>query len=137
MATNEETVLGFDYGQKRIGVAVGQSVTNTATPLTTVAVHNHRPDWKAIDALVKEWQPLRFVIGWPLNMDGSRQQMTANAERFLRQLVARYNVPAELADERLSTIAARERAGRSQMLDPVAAQIIVETFFAQSRHEQK
>ena len=134
----EQTVLGFDYGERRIGVAVGQSVTTTATPLQVVPVYRNRPDWQMIDIIIHRWQPDCLIVGAPLNMDGSRQWMTDKAERFARQLQGRSGIPALLAEERLSTVAARERmrdpqcgSSASEYPDALAAQIIIENWFAQ------
>ena len=129
------TLLGFDYGGKRIGVAVGQTVTATAEPLTSVPVNGTTPDWHAIGQLVQAWQPDAFVVGLPLNMDGTEQDTTQAARRFRNQLAGRYPIPVHTADERLSTREARERlANRGRPLeddDPVAAQVILETWFSE------
>ena len=126
------TVLGFDYGLKHIGVAVGQTVTGTATALETVPVRSGKPDWARISALLETWQPDLLVIGEPVNMDGSEQQMTSASRRFSRQLHGRYHLEVELVDERLSSVEARERIGRfdpRRTADhPVAAQVLLETW---------
>ncbi len=93
------TVIGFDYGERSIGVAVGQTLTGRATPLPAIRAG----DWRAIESLLETWQPDRLIVGLPLNMRGERQAMTAKAERFSRQLQGRYGVPSELVDERLTT----------------------------------
>ena len=102
-ARPEGPVLGFDYGTERIGVAVGQTLTETASPLTTLDAHGRDPDWAAIDRLVKEWRPAALIIGIPRNMDGTDSEMTARASRFLRQLRARHRLPTFGVDERLTT----------------------------------
>ena len=125
------TLLAFDYGQKRIGVAVGQSLTGTATPLQTIPVKNNRPDWPAITKLVETWSPDALVVGLPLNMDGSEQDMSDQARRFSRRLHGRYHLPVHLADERLSTRVARSRmTDRGDDADAVAAQVILEGWLA-------
>lgn len=124
------SLLCFDYGEKRIGVAVGQSVTGTATPLEIVAVRRGHPDWERIGALVDEWQPDAFVVGNPLNMDGTRQVVTEGADRFARQLGGRYGMPVFRADERLSTVEAKNLLRRTRDLDAVSAQLILETWLA-------
>jgi len=135
MIGRPEVVLGFDYGRLRIGVAVGQSVTACAQPLETVAGNNRRPDWGAIGRLICAWQPTRLVVGLPLNMDGSEQEMTDAARRFGRQLAGRYALPVDLVDERLSTREARsmvrEAGGRPAALDPIAAKLILDTWLAE------
>lgn len=132
MSASGGVVLGFDYGTRRIGVAVGQRLTGSARPVETVAVHARGPDWGRIAHLVGDWRPERLVVGLPLNMDASPQAMTAAAERFGRQLAGRYRLPVETVDERLSTreaAALLEEAGRPvRDLDGVAASLILETW---------
>ena len=130
------TLLAFDYGSRRIGVAVGQSLTCTATPLETLVARRSGPDWEGLGRLVDRWEPQAMVVGLPLNMDGSEQHVTRLARRFGRQLEERFEVPVHLVDERLSTREARSRlacAGRSAAAaDPVAAQVILEGWFSRS-----
>ena len=123
-----ETLICFDYGEKRIGVAVGQTITATATPLETIQVRNNQPDWNRISRLIEQWRPAALVVGQPLNMDGTRQLLTDLAERFARQLEGRYHLPVHLADERLSTYEAKDRLQDVHNLDPVAAQVILEAW---------
>ncbi len=132
--TRPRTLLAFDFGLKRIGVAVGQTQTGSANPLETVAVKRERPDWEAIAKLIKTWTPDALVVGLPLNMDGSEQEMTHRAERFGRQLNGRFGLSVHLVDERLTTHEAKTRLqldGRvDQDADPVAAQIILEDWLS-------
>ena len=126
-------LLGFDYGKKRIGVAVGQTLTRTASALTTIAVHNGRPDWEAITRLFDEWKPLALVVGRPCNMDGSEHELTKAARRFGNQLAGRYNLPVHDVDERLTSFEAEmelRSEGRrgKQAIDPVAARLILQTW---------
>ena len=137
-ARPEGPVLGFDYGTERIGVAVGQTLTETASPLTTLDAHGRDPDWAAIDRLVKEWRPAALIIGIPRNMDGTDSEMTARASRFLRQLRARHRLPTFGVDERLTTFDAEQRLAEAGLprdrargeIDRVAAQLILETWFS-------
>nr|VFK43643.1 MAG: putative holliday junction resolvase [Candidatus Kentron sp. TC]VFK45155.1 MAG: putative holliday junction resolvase [Candidatus Kentron sp. TC]VFK58314.1 MAG: putative holliday junction resolvase [Candidatus Kentron sp. TC] len=134
--TSLVTLLGFDPGRKRIGVAVGQTLTGTANPVGTVAVRRNAPDWEFIDRLISTWDPDGLVVGLPLNMDGTEQAMTHAARRFRNQLAHRYRLPVYVADERLSTREARDRLAcegrlRAEEDDPVAAQIILETWFSE------
>lgn len=135
-----ETLLAFDYGEKHIGVAVGQTLTGTANPLETIRVSGSRPDWSAITRVVETWQPHALVVGLPLNMDGSEQTVTRHARRFGNQLTGRYRLPVHLVDERLTTREARNRlaeAGRAGEDDhPVAAQIILESWLADRKPPQ-
>ncbi|MCK5876825.1 MAG: Holliday junction resolvase RuvX [Candidatus Marithrix sp.] len=119
-------LMGFDYGSKKIGVAIGQTITATASPLAIVSVKNKQIDWLNISSLVQEWQPNELVVGLPKNNDGSDSIMTIAAQRFSRQLHGRYHLPVHTIDERLSSVAAAERT--SGQLDAVAAQIILETW---------
>lgn len=129
--TGSLTLIGFDYGDLRIGVAVGQTLTGTATPLETVAVSNGKPDWARIDAILAEWKPGALVVGDPLNMDGTPQPMTVAANAFAAALAKRYNLPVHRADERLSTWEAKGRLKDTRNLDPIAAQAILETWLSE------
>ena len=125
---NAQTLLCLDFGEKRIGVAVGQALTRTATPLETIAVRHGRPDWDRLARLVESWQPGAIVVGNPVNMDGSRQKVTASADRFARRVAGRFNLPVYRADERLSTFEARLRNRRGGHDDAIAAQVILESW---------
>lgn len=132
------TLLGFDFGLKRIGVAVGQEMTGTASALTTVAARDGKPDWDAISRLIHEWQPDAVVVGLPLNMDGSDHELSRRARRFGNQLHGRYNLPAHFIDERLSSLEAeallkgglRQKAYRKEDIDKLAARVILETWLS-------
>lgn len=128
----DNLIMGFDYGTSRIGVAVGQSITGTATPLTVVSVHNGLPDWAAIGRLVQEWRPAMFVVGLPINMDGSDSDMSRLTARFARQLQGRFHIPSHTMDERLTTREARELATVNESVDAVAAKLIVESWLRQT-----
>jgi putative Holliday junction resolvase len=128
-------VLGFDYGVRKIGVAVGQTVTRTATPLQTLPTRDHRPDWDAITRLIAEWQPESLVVGLPYEMDDTEAPVAARARRFARQLEGRYRLPVYLADERLTTREALSQMGRDAQrdalrVDAVAARLILETWLS-------
>lgn len=122
------TFLCFDYGKKRIGVAVGQSITATATALETIRVINGKPDWSDIDRLIKAWNPDKFIVGLPLTLAGERQEMTDITERFTRQLKGRFNIQVETIAEQLSSFAARRELKSTRNLDPTAARLILETW---------
>jgi putative Holliday junction resolvase len=129
-----QTVLGFDFGMRKIGVAVGQTVTKTANPLTQLKAENGEPTWEQIAALIKQWNPFALIVGRPLNMDGTTQPITFAAEEFAKMLASRYTLPVHLVDERLSTVAARsqlfEKGGYRTLskknIDETAAQIILQ-----------
>ena len=126
MTKNIRCVLGFDYGSKRIGVAVGQTITATASPLTSVAVRHNQPEWNNISKLIQTWQPDALIVGLPLHQDGAESAVSKAARDFSAQLQQRYRLPVYLADEYLSSFAAAERTDGE--LHPVAAQIILETW---------
>lgn len=130
-------VLGFDVGARRIGVAVGNTLSQTARALTVIDVHEAGPDWHRIDALAQEWRPDRLIVGEPLTQEGEVQPATRAARRFAQDIAARLMLPVELVDERNSSKEADRRfahrrsegkARRKQAadLDAVAAEIIVE-----------
>lgn len=132
-----ETLLGFDFGTKSIGVAVGQQLTGTARALTALKAQDGTPDWNVIEKLLKEWQPDYVVVGLPLNMDGTEQPLTVRARKFANRLHGRFGVRVELQDERLSTVEARadlfERGGfralQKGQVDSQSAVIILEDWF--------
>lgn len=140
-AEMNRTLLCFDYGLQRIGVAVGQDLTGTATALATVRANAGKPDWDAISRLLTEWRPDALVIGLPLNMDGTHHELTDRAQKFGNQLRGRYNLPAYFVDERLSSleaerlIKAKSPRARAEDIDKVAAKVILETWLSEQRRE--
>lgn len=137
--TAARTILGFDFGMKNIGIAVGQELTSTANPLTAIKARDGIPDWEQIRKLLDEWKPALLVVGLPLNMDGTEQEMTAAARRFGNRLHGRFNLPVEWQDERLSTYEALDQMGiRSKMdsrqrsdIDQLSAQLILQSWLNQ------
>jgi putative Holliday junction resolvase len=137
---SSKVFLGIDFGMKRIGIAVGQTITKTARPLETIKAKQGIPDWGRLDKLIKIWEPHGLVIGIPLNMDGTSQPLTAIAEKFADSLRERYKIPVHGIDERLSTKDARERlfeeggykALQDGQVDSVAAQLILQHWLTQS-----
>ena len=127
-----DIVMGFDFGKRRIGIAVGQSVTGTASPVGIVNAREGKPEWQKIDKLVEEWQPGVIVVGLPINMDDSGSEMSAAAERFGRRLHGRYHLPVEMMDERLSTFEAREFSDEAEV-DAIAARLILESWLQLKR----
>ncbi|MET1024500.1 MAG: Holliday junction resolvase RuvX [Pseudoxanthomonas sp.] len=135
------TVLGFDVGSRRIGVAVGSAFGTGARALAVVDVHPSGPDWAALDKLQAEWRPDGLVVGDPLTLDGGDQPIRKRAQAFARELRARYKLPVVLVDERSSSVEAAQRfavdraQGRKRKrdaaaLDAVAAAVIVERWLA-------
>jgi len=134
------TVIGFDFGFRRIGIAIGQTVTHTARPLTVINAKSGTPtDWHIVDKVIAEWLPDIFVVGLPLNMDDTEQALVPSVKQFAEQLAERYKKPVELFDERLSTKEARQRVFdesgfrglQKKRVDDIAAQIILESWLAE------
>ncbi len=131
------TVLAFDFGEKRIGVAVGEWQLRQAHPLTTLHGESNAVRFAAIAALIQEWRPTSLVVGRPLALDGTAHAMTARCVRFASQLRGRFGLRVEYAEERLSSIDAHDRlrsAGHDHRsarkhLDTVAAQLILQSHF--------
>lgn len=96
-------ILGFDFGMKYIGIASGQLITKTATPLTTIRATDGIPNWDEIGQLIADWRPTAIVVGLPLNMDGSNQEITFCAKKFANRMNHKFKLPVHLVDERLST----------------------------------
>jgi putative holliday junction resolvase len=117
-------VLAFDFGLRHIGVAAGQTVTGTASPLVTLRAEQGKPDWQALGELVKTWRPQRLLVGLPLNMDDSDSEMTGLARDFAVKLQRRTGVRVTLVDERLTSREVREqyRSSRSGRPDPTSHQ---------------
>ncbi|KAB7624463.1 Holliday junction resolvase RuvX [Alkalilimnicola sp. S0819] len=131
------TYLAFDFGERRLGVAVGQSLTGSARPLETLDCRQGIP-WERLRALLDQWAPAGLVVGLPLHADGSPSAMSEAAERFARRLHGRYHLPVHHVAELLSSVEAearlRESGGHKAGLDAVAAQVILETWFAEAAH---
>lgn len=127
--------LGFDFGERRIGMAVGQAVTGTARPLMVLPTKQRGlPDWSAIERVLGAWRPEGVVVGVPRRDDGSAYPVTPLAERFARQLHGRFGLRVETVDERLSSFEASLRLGfdkRAAAVDAGAAAVILETWFAE------
>ena len=130
------TVLGFDFGTRNIGVAIGQVITRTASALPSLRARDGIPDWQQIEALINEWRPDAVVVGIPLNMDGSESAMSLRARKFGNRIHGRWGLPFYPADERLTSFEAKEWAGRlghkghygTNPVDAMAAQIILEAW---------
>jgi putative Holliday junction resolvase len=130
------TILAFDFGSRWIGVAVGDTETRIASPVGMFEAGSPGRRLAEVDALLREWRPGRLVVGLPLAMDGSEQEVTRRARRFARQLEAHFHLPVDLADERLSSASAREtlrergRGGREHKQDvhALAAKIILQSY---------
>ena len=137
------TVLGFDFGLKRIGVASGEHLLGIAHPLTTLNVESNEDRFNQIAKLVDEWEPSTLVVGLPLTLDGEEHEVTLLCKKFARRLDGRFGLPVVMIDERLSSAEASQSlkeigiSGRKQkpMLDQIAAQVILQSYFDTISHE--
>jgi putative Holliday junction resolvase len=138
----EGTVLAFDFGEKRIGVATGETLLASAHPLTVIHAESNDDRFAAIGKLVDEWRPVQLVVGLPTHADGTPHDMTRLATKFAERLQRRFKLPVALADERLTSLDAEARlreTGRNSrsakpLLDAVAAQLILQTWFESLHH---
>ena len=132
-------VMAFDFGTRRIGVASGQEILGTGKPLTMLPARDGVPDWEQIGRLLKEWQPDRALVGLPLNMDDTENDMCARARKFGKRLHGRFHVEVEMVDERLTSFEAKgdvmasggSRDFGRDGVDDRAAVLILETWFHQ------
>lgn len=131
-------ILGFDFGLANIGVAVGQTITQSAKPLAVLKAKQGVPNWDDIKQFIVEWGIDVLVVGLPLNMDGTEQSITHKARAFGEQLQSRFHLPIYFSDERLTTIAAKDKIhttvtgrARFERADSVSAQLIVESWIAE------
>ena len=123
-----QTVLAFDYGTQRVGVACGNTLLRQAQPLQTL---NEQGDarFTAIAKLIAQWQPDALVVGVPFHPDGAEHELTAKARRFARQLHGRYNLPVHEVDERYSSVEAEAGGARGSAIDAAAAAVILQQYF--------
>ena len=128
--------MAFDFGTKNIGIAIGQEITKTASTFYSIHANDGLPDWVELDMIVKEWNPNLFVVGDPLNMDGTRSKIQDSSDKFSTALNKRYDIGIEKTDERLSSREAKERLENIQMgikdsrnKHSISAQIILEDWF--------
>lgn len=132
---NVLSVLAFDFGTQYIGVATGQSITQTASPLAALKAKDGQPNWEQVAELLKQWQPQLLLVGLPLNMDGSASELSRRARRFAGRLQGRFGLTVQLIDERLTTREAREQLGhhyrgeKDSKVDSVAATLLIESYF--------
>lgn len=137
---SSDTFLGFDFGTKKIGVAIGQVTTKTANSLQTLRSPNQTPNWQAIEKLVQEWQPAGFVVGISRQLDGTDNPVTSKMLKFCRQLSGRFNLPVHQQDETLSTFEAKQmlfddiQVNATKLWavqDELAAQLILQSWLNQ------
>jgi putative holliday junction resolvase len=142
-----QLVLAFDFGRRRIGVACGDTLSRSASPLAAVANTAAGPSWSAVDLLMRDWRPDLIVVGLPYNADGSESGMSAQARDFSDELARRYALPVRLVDERYSSLEAgsrlkaeresgvRKRRVTKTDVDAAAACVILERWFFDSTNE--
>ena len=126
-----ETVFGFDFGIKRIGIAMGNTLTGQAQPLRVVSAIDNATRFQIIGELIAQWQPARLIVGEPRHPDGAEHDMTLRSRRFANQLHGRFNLPVELVDERYSSAVIASKRG--EVIDDKAAAIILQQYFDASR----
>ncbi|WP_220720337.1 Holliday junction resolvase RuvX [Agarivorans litoreus] len=137
--SGERSALAFDFGTKSIGVAIGQELTGSAQPLAAIKAQDGIPNWQTLEELLKLWQPDLLVIGLPLNMDGTEQDLTNRAKKFANRLHGRFGYPIAMQDERLTTVDAKEKlfelggykALEKGAVDSLAAALIFESWCAE------
>ena len=122
-----EIVLGFDFGVKRIGIAMGNTLTGQAQPLMVIRAIDNATRFQVIGDLINEWKPARLIVGEPRHPDGAEHDMTQRARRFANQLHGRFNLPVELVDERYSSAVIPQKRG--EIIDAKAAAIILQQYF--------
>ena len=133
--------MAFDFGTKNIGIAIGQEITGSSQTFYTVKANQGEPEWTQLDKVVFDWNPKLFIVGDPLNFDGSESDMKEKSDKFSYQIQKKYKIPVKLVDERLTTKEARERIKEgvdmslrsSNDIHQVSAQIILESWFRISR----
>ena len=139
----EGNILSFDFGEKRIGVAIGNSITKSSHPLETINTPKNKERYKLIELLLKTWEPVKLVIGYPLNDDGTLSKMSLLAKKFGMKLGNKYNIPISMIDERFTSSEAdlelkkfeKNFKKRKIVVDQVAAMIILESFFQNNSNE--
>ncbi|MDH5610932.1 MAG: Holliday junction resolvase RuvX [Gammaproteobacteria bacterium] len=139
MNTRITSVIGFDYGLKRIGIATGQTITNSATPITTLNQINGSPDWPALEQLINQWKPQALIVGMPYYLDGKENDMTKSVEAFCLELEQRFTLPVFKINEALSSYEAETMLKKNTKIgkhnkheiDKMAAAIIVQNWLNQ------
>ncbi|NVK22333.1 MAG: Holliday junction resolvase RuvX [Kangiellaceae bacterium] len=137
VAQHLQRFLAFDFGEKRIGVATGQRIVSSTQALKVIKAVNDQPDWKQVAEIIDEWKVDAFVVGLPLNMDGTEQAITDKAKKFGQRLHGRFGLPLFFHDERLSSAEVREylfelggyKKIKDNDLDAFAAELILKSFF--------
>ena len=124
-------IIAFDYGEKKIGVAVGQTSTNTSSPLKVIFNNHGKVNWDEINLLLNEWNPDLIILGKPLNMDGTKSEVMKKVDKFYNNLMKIYKARYEYVDERLTTFEAKEilKDNKGELVDANAAKILIDNWF--------
>ena len=126
--------MAFDFGTQKIGMAVGQTLTQTSTPLPEIKALDGKPNWQQVEQIIEQWQPQAFVVGVPIHMDGREFDLTQRARKFGQRLHGRFGKPCFEMDERLSSFDARDQARqfkqKTTLVDSIAASLILQSWFA-------
>lgn len=124
-------IIAFDYGEKKIGVAVGQTSTNTSSPLKVIFNNHGKVNWDEINLLLNEWNPDLIILGKPLNMDGTKSEVMKKVDKFYNNLMKIYKARYEYVDERLTTFEAKEilKDNKAELVDANAAKILIDNWF--------
>ena len=124
-------IIAFDYGEKKIGVAVGQTSTNTSSPLKVIFNNHGKVNWDEINSLLNEWNPDLIIVGKPLNMDGTESEVLKKVDKFYNNLMKIYKARYEYVDERLTTFEAKEilKDNKAELVDANAAKILIDNWF--------
>ena len=130
-------IIAFDYGEKKIGVAVGQTSTNTSSPLQIIFNKDNNTNWTSISSLLDEWKPDLILLGKPLNMDGNESEIMKKIDKFYKELKSIYDADIEFVDERLTTFEAREilKDEKHDNVDAHAAKILIDNWFDINREK--
>ena len=130
-------IIAFDFGEKKIGVAVGQTSTNTSSPLQIIFNKDDKTNWISISSLLDEWKPDLILLGKPLNMDGSESEIMKKVDKFYKELKSIYDADIEFVDERLTTFEAREilKDEKHDNVDAHAAKILIDNWFDINREK--
>ncbi len=130
-------IIAFDYGEKKIGVAVGQTSTNTSSPLQIIFNKDNKTNWISISSLLHDWKPDLILLGKPLNMDGSESEIMKKVDKFYKELKSIYDADIEFVDERLTTFEAREilKDEKHDNVDAHAAKILIDNWFDINREK--
>ena len=128
-------IVAFDFGEKKIGVAVGQTKTNTSSPLQVIFNNHDKVNWNEISILLEEWRPELILIGKPLNMDGTDSEIMKKVDVFYKKLKSLYDAKFEYVDERLTTFEARDilKENNVETVDANAAKILIDNWFNRNK----